>query len=791
MRMTTLDQFKRAPTYVLAAAIAAALGAPATASAGVFSGIFEMDGDATEDSVVITQPGITSTAGEDWQTLYLTPPGNAVVWTGIMPDILNLPGFVGPDNQFHHGCSDVKDLTDCYVDASDGTLPDKDDFVNGYAAYYMLPAGFTPVQIPGVTGPGGVPVFHEPGDVLIVMGADLHAENGDASLGGWLFQQPVASNAPAPGSAFPFPRSVGDVFIEADFTGGGDEVSFAVYYWTGVKNNTVQLLFSGESLRCTDDTNGMGCAISNDLGPVPAPWPYIYKDDPSTPVNAFPPTTFFEGVLNLSAALRTQGHELGCFSDFMFETRASHSITAKLHDYILGSAPLCAIAVDKSGDTVSKETDPADYSIRITNTGILSLDKGTITDTVLGDLTGAGNPYVVDVAGRDTTCYDAGKLTLEPGESCDIYATRTVATGDPDPLNNVVTAVYTHGSGAEQDSVSASNDHSVNLFQPSITFDKSANTTLSKVGHDVQYTLSLNNTSSADTPNLECTITDTLLGVNKNVTLASGAQDVTNVTRAIQPGDPDPLVNTANVSCSPVGFPNVYPASDSVSVELFQPSVQVTKTGDEKSKIGDEVTYSFTIENASSADSPNLEIASITDTLLGNLTAAATAAGCGNLAPGASCNFTSDRTVQEGDADPLNNTVSVLYHPAGFTNDVAHSDSHSVDLFQPAVTVTKGGDTLSKVGDTVTYTFTIQNSGSADSPNLEIASVTDTLLGDLTSDATTAGCGTLAPGASCNFTKDRTIQASDPDPVVNTVSVLYHPAGFPNDITHSDGHSVN
>jgi hypothetical protein len=71
-----------------------------------------------------------------------------------------------------------------------------------------------------------------------------------------------------------------------------------------------------------------------------------------------------------------------------------------------------------------------------------------------------------------------------------------------------------------------------------------------------------------------------------------------------------------------------------------------------------------------------------------------------------------------------------------------------------------------------------------------LESVIDDVLGDLTADATLAGCDTLGFGGTCNFTVDYTIPMGTNSPLVNTVTVLYHPDGFPNDITDSDTHSV-
>jgi uncharacterized repeat protein (TIGR01451 family) len=187
-------------------------------------------------------------------------------------------------------------------------------------------------------------------------------------------------------------------------------------------------------------------------------------------------------------------------------------------------------------------------------------------------------------------------------------------------------------------------------------------------------------------------------------------------------GDPDPLPNTVTVVYKgKAGLSGTAVSStDDHSVNLFQPSVKVTKTGDELSKVGDEVTYTFTIENTSSGDSPNLVLDSIDDSLLGNLADGEAPPDCGNLAPGATCTFDVSRTVQAGDPDPLENTVTVHYHPAEFPNDITDSDSHSVDLFQPSVTIDKTGDELSKVGDSVDYVITVTNTSSSDTPQPDL-----------------------------------------------------------------------
>ena len=247
-------------------------------------------------------------------------------------------------------------------------------------------------------------------------------------------------------------------------------------------------------------------------------------------------------------------------------------------------------------------------------------------------------------------------------------------------------------------------------------------------------------------------------------------------------------MNTATLTCRTDPGALVSATSNKVTVEIFEPSVEVTKTGDALSKVGDDVTYDFTITNTGSPDSPNLLLDSVIDSLLGDLAAAAPAA-CDSLAPGASCSFSVTRTVLAVDPDPLDNTVTVHYHPDGFANDVTDSDSHSVDLFNASILVTKDGPATADLGDDVTYDFTITNTGSPDSPDLVYDSSMDSLIGPLDA-AALPDCAVLAPGASCSFSVVRKVLITDPNPLVNTVTVHYHPDEFPNDVTDSDSHSV-
>jgi uncharacterized repeat protein (TIGR01451 family) len=207
------------------------------------------------------------------------------------------------------------------------------------------------------------------------------------------------------------------------------------------------------------------------------------------------------------------------------------------------------ISVVKTADALSKVGDPVAYTVTVTNNGDGVVNRTSVIDSLAGDLT-ASFP-----------------ATLAPGASFTHSYNRTVAAGDPDPLVNTVTAIYS--SGATSDTATAS--ATTNLFQPSVTLVKTGNVSTGVVGDVVNYTITATNTSSADAPNCVGAVVDSLLGINQAVNLASGANVVITASRAIAASDPNPLVNTATLTCSPVGFPNVLTASDTHSVAIETP----------------------------------------------------------------------------------------------------------------------------------------------------------------------------------------------------------------------------
>jgi hypothetical protein len=438
---------------------------------------------------------------------------------------------------------------------------------------------------------------------------------------------------------------------------------------------------------------------------------------------------------------------------------------------------LPSITVDKTASPQSKVTDPVDYSITICNTSLITVNRVSVNDTLVGDIA-ANFP-----------------ASLAPGACATYNYQRTVVAGDPDQLANTVTAVYS-GAGA---SATAADTALTDLFQPGVDVQKSCVPPVNEVGGISTCTIVVTNTSSGDAPALtNGTISDTLTGdlldggnaaiqsSDCTADLATGASCTIVTTRVIAADDPNPLVNEVTVHYNPIGFPNDITDSAQASVIIVTPSITVTKTADELSKPTDPVAYTITVCNTGTFPvSPT----SVIDSLVGDITGNFVALNSGDCQT-----YSYQRTALSTDPDPLINSVTATYGNAGGATATATATA-STNLFYPGVDVTKQcqPDPVT-VGQSLVCTIHVTNTSSADSPALTNGTIMDTLYGNLlaanTAVTSNTCTGTLATGASCEITTSKVVATALPNPLVNTVTVHYNPIGFPNDITDSATASV-
>jgi uncharacterized repeat protein (TIGR01451 family) len=341
--------------------------------------IFELDGNP--------QDATPSPTGEDWHkyfgTLNPTPPypAGAAAAKTFVAETGNVTTFTQGGSKDVNGVGQWRH--------TNGSVPDKDDLQNGFAAAYNVD-----------------------GELLLYFGADRTANNGDANIGFWFFQSNVGLN---PNGTFSGAHQDGDIFVVSGFTSGGQTSEIDVYKWSCPGNpancdstGSLALITSSTAAQCASTPAGshVACAVAN-TGDVTSVWAYTPKQ--GTP-GTFPVASFFEGGINVTTLLGTTP----CLSSFIVETRSSTSNTAQLKDFMRGSFTLCGLSATKAC--------PANGTVNPGGASIHYLFNGTVTNTGVGTLS---NVTVVDTL-------PAGTL---PGTAAFMVGTPAVPPAVPGPAN--------------------------------------------------------------------------------------------------------------------------------------------------------------------------------------------------------------------------------------------------------------------------------------------------------------------------------------------------------------------
>jgi len=304
----------------------------------------------------------------------------------------------------------------------------------------------------------------------------------------------------------------------------------------------------------------------------------------------------------------------------------------------------------------------------------------------------------------------------------------------------------------------------VDLFVPSLTVTKTG-PVIAKVGDEITYTIGFTDTTTGNLPDpylgLDCTGDDPLLGGD----LGAFTDGVTrDFPYTVQVGDPDPLLNTATITCEVVGFDNIVANADSHSVDVIAPSIEVTKTGPAEAKVGDEIIYTIGFTDTSTSDV--LGTCTGNDPLLGG--------DLGVFVDGVTRDF--PYTIQVGDPDPLLNTATITCGVTGFDNEVSDSDDHSMDLIAPSVDLAKAcSPNPVFIDGTIEWAITVNNDG-------------DTDLNCLVNDPTAGFVDepvTVVAGGSDVLSASRIVNLADVPGISNTATVSCAIAGYDNEITDS------
>ncbi len=376
------------------------------------------------------------------------------------------------------------------------------------------------------------------------------------------------------------------------------------------------------------------------------------------------------------------------------------------------------IALVKTADPLEvHEGDNITYTYTVTTTSDISLSNISVTDDRLGSI-----PFA---SGDDNE-----NGVLDGDETWLFTANYTTNVYDPDLLVNIAEA---SGSDALERIVTDSDTASVSIIRPGIALVKTADPLEVHEGDNITYTYTVTTTSDISLSNIS--VTDDRLG---SIPFASGDDNengvldgdetwlfTANYTTNVY--DPDLLVNIAEASGMDV-LEQTFTDSDTASVSILRPGIALVKDADPlKAHEGDNITYTYTLTNTGNTPLSNI---SVTDDLADNITFVSGDDNENDLLDGDEAwVFTANYTVSGDDSSPLVNTAEASGMDA-LEQILTDSAAASVSILRPGIALVKTADPSDDVpvGDNVTYTYTVTNTGNTP---LSGITVTDDRLGPI------------------------------------------------------------
>ena len=234
------------------------------------------------------------------------------------------------------------------------------------------------------------------------------------------------------------------------------------------------------------------------------------------------------------------------------------------------------------------------------------------------------------------------------------------------------------------------------------------------------------------------------------------------------------------------------PPSTATVTATQSPALSIVKSAvpASVSTVGQTVTYTFAVKNTGNVD---LSAVSVNDTQqppAGSLTSGPTCQSLSSptgtcsgsstsLAPGQSASFTATYMVTQADLDhgSINDSATATGTPPTGPSVTSPPSTASVPVTQsPALSIVKSAvpASVSAVGQTVTYTFAVKNTGNVDLSGVHVTDTQQPPAGGLASGPTcqslsspTGTCSgsstSLAPGQSASFTATYAVTQADLD----------------------------
>jgi len=297
-----------------------------------------------------------------------------------------------------------------------------------------------------------------------------------------------------------------------------------------------------------------------------------------------------------------------------------------------------------------------------------------------------------------------------------------VETDLPGPLANKATAIATDRLGG---AVTGEATASVNLkYTASLVVTKTPSAPTAAIGESITYQYSVKNTGNVTISALS--LADDRLGAITldRQSLAPDEEATGSASRTIAEEDlPGPMVNKATATATDRLGKDVS-SETRASVDLtYTASMDVAKTpSPAEANVGETITYTYTVKNTGTVSIKGLKLS---DNKLKEIQMDKS-----DLAPGDTATGSATYIVSESDLPgPLTNVVTATAKDAA-GRDVTGSATAEVPLtYSSSITVAKTASPAeASVGDAVTYTYTVTNTGDV---TLKGLALTDDKLGNI------------------------------------------------------------
>ena len=438
---------------------------------------------------------------------------------------------------------------------------------------------------------------------------------------------------------------------------------------------------------------------------------------------------------------------------------------------------------DDDGTTGLSAGDTISYAFTVTNTGNTTLTNIEVTDPT-ATVTGTTIASLASGA-SDTTSYTARYTLTQSDIDAGTFTNTATATGDGAGTDDVT------NTGSDTQTLSGSS--SLTLAKIGTLNDDDGTTGLS-AGDTISYAFTVTNTGNTTLTNIEVTDPTATVTGTTIASLASGASDTTSYTAryTLTQSDIDAgtFTNTATATGDGAGTDDVTNTGSDTQTLSGSSSLTLAKIGtlndDDGTtglSAGDTISYAFTVTNTGNTTLTNIEVTDPTATVTGTTIA--------SLASGASdtTSYTARYTLTQSDIDAgtFTNTATATGDGAG-TDDVTNTGSDTQTLSgSSSLTLAKigtlnddDGTTGLSAGDTISYAFTVTNTGNTTLTNIEVTDPTATVTGTT--------IASLASGASdtTSYTARYTLTQSDIDAgtFTNTATATGDGAGT-DDVTNT------